>query len=206
MPTQQLRSSGGLRPPVRRGRLCLVNAGVNGRPAGDHLADRQRVVRRLAGQFRAASARSSACASSRRPAARGPPGPTSAPPAAAPAAWSAACGTSRSRVRSSNSARVSGTVSILPAWVTGDARLLAACSASAWRARRRPAAAASDCGSLARVARRSCFRNWSAHVFDDAVVPVLAAQPHVALDGQRLEPLAAPSRTSVTSKVPPPRS
>ena len=44
------------------------------------------------------------------------------------------------------------------------------------------------------------------HVIDDAVVPVLAAQADVALDGQRLEALLADSRTSVTSKVPPPRS
>ena len=42
-------------------------------------------------------------------------------------------------------------------------------------------------------------------VVDDAVVPVLAAEADVALDGQRLEALFD-RRTSVTSKVPPPRS
>ena len=53
--------------------------------------------------------------------------------------------------------------------------------------------------------RRTGAGSVSATRFDDAVVPVLAAEPHVALDGQRLEALRA-ERTSVTSKVPPPRS
>ena len=91
--------------------------------------------------------RSSACASSRRPAARGRPGPRSARPGAAPAAWSAACASAGRGSASSNSARVSGTVSTLPACV----QVMLVCGSLLSVRLARSAAAcrpASDCGSV----------------------------------------------------------
>ena len=92
------------------------DAGVEGRPAGHHLADRQRVVRRLAAQLaqHRAGHRHVRRAADQQDAVDLVP--RQAPPAAAPAASSAGCGISRSRVRFSNSSRLSGTASLRPAW------------------------------------------------------------------------------------------
>ena len=92
---------------------------------------------------------------------------------------------SRSRVSVSNSARVSGTVSTLPSCVQVTlvcVSLLSvrlARSAAACRPRQRLRIGARILAVLLLELR--------GHVVDDAVVPVLAAQAHVALDGQRLE-------------------
>ena len=105
---------------------------------------------------------------------------------ARPAARSAACASADRASGLSNSARVSGTVNTWPAWV----QVMLACG-SLLRVRlaaRRPAVErgqrhADRCAGR----RRCCLMNLLGDVIDDAVVPVLAAQPHVAFDGERLE-------------------
>ena len=111
---------------------------------------------------------------------------------------------SRSRVRSSNSGRVSGTVSTLPAWV----QVMVVCG-SLLSVRLARSAAALQVGQRLRIGARVVavlLQELAGDVIDDAIVPVLAAQPDVALDGQASGNAGCDRRTSVTSKVPPPRS
>ena len=99
----------------------------------------------------------------------------------------AACASAGRASASRTRPGVSGTVSTLPACV----QVMLVCGSLLSVRLARSAAAgrsASDCGSCAdrcRAARWNCVGD----VIDDAVVPVLAAQAHVALDGQRLEAL-----------------
>ena len=94
---------------------------------------------------------------------------------------------SRSRVRFSNSVRRQRHVSTLPPCV----QVIVVCGSLLRVRLARSAAAcrlASDCGSTARVGA-VLFEKLRGDVIDDAVVPVLAAEPDVALDGQGLEAL-----------------